>query len=115
MSSHTLQDNTHSSQGRNGVAVAVLALVGVAWLLGTPVLVDVAWFMSGAFFGEPPSASEMTSAFWSLVGAGVCGVVAPIVAAVVARRRGWRRTAQVFSACVVITVVAGVIAQAVLT
>ena len=114
MSTSTVRDNAPATQrGRTAVGAGV-ALAGLTWLVGTPVLAYGAFITSASFFGEPPSASQMTTAMRLLAAAGVCGVVVPAIAAVVAWRQRWRRTAWLFAALSAGTIAAAVWLQAAL-
>lgn len=82
----------------------LLALVGLGWALGTPVLLYQAVIVATPFFGETPSPAEMHRAGVLLSAGLACGLGLPVLGLVIAGVRRRAAAACLFAAALVLTV-----------
>ena len=85
----------------------VVALLVVAWGLGTPVLAYGAMIVSAPFFGEQPTAAELAQSQRLLLGAFACGLLAPLAGVALGLWSGRKLVAGAFAATLVISLAAG--------
>jgi hypothetical protein len=99
--------NRRAAGPRGGCLLdGVLGLLGAAWALGTPVLAFAAMFASAPFLGEQPTAAETAQSHRMLLGALACGILVPLVGAVLGLGSGRKLAAVVFAAALGISLLA---------
>ncbi len=83
---------------------AILGLITVGWMFGTPYLLYGAMITATPFFGETPSPEEMRQAELLLYGGLACGLLLPIAGMVVAGLNRRRVAVWLFAGAFVLTV-----------